>query len=31
VLETNPATGQVTNVRVPDEFIRPTYRSGWVL
>ena len=30
VLETNPATGQVTNVRVPDEFIRTTYRSGWV-
>lgn len=29
--ETNPATGQVTNVRVPDEFIRPTYQSGWVL
>src|SRR5690349_14785543 len=31
VLETNPATGQVTNVRVPDDFIRSTYRSGWVL
>ena len=31
VLETNPATGQVTSVRVPDDFIRSTYRSGWGL
>jgi predicted dehydrogenase len=28
-LELNRATGQVTNVKVPDDYIRPTYRSGW--
>jgi hypothetical protein len=31
VLETNPDSGQVTNARVPDEYIRPTYRSGRTL
>lgn len=31
VLETSPTTGQVTNVRMADNLISPTYRSGWVL
>src|SRR5438067_13717439 len=31
VLEINPENGQVTNVRVPEEYVRPTYRSGWTL
>src|SRR6266851_5609217 len=30
-LELHPETGQVTNVKVPDEFVRPSYRSGWSL
>jgi hypothetical protein len=29
-LEINPETGQVTNLRVPEEYVRPIYRSGWV-
>ena len=28
-LEVNPATGQITNVPVPAEYITPTYRTGW--
>ena len=31
VLEIHPENGQVTNVRVPEECVRPTYRSGWTL
>ncbi|HEU5259844.1 MAG TPA: Gfo/Idh/MocA family oxidoreductase [Gemmatimonadales bacterium] len=31
VLETDPETGQVRNVKLPDEYMRPTYRSGWTL
>ena len=31
VLEINPENGQVTNVRVPEEYVRPAYRSGWTL
>src|SRR5437667_35922 len=31
VLEINPENGQVTNARVPEEYVRPTYRSGWTL
>jgi predicted dehydrogenase len=30
-LEVNPATGQITNVQVPAEYITPTYRQGWTL
>ncbi len=30
-LEVNPATGQITNVQVPAEFITPAYRQGWSL
>jgi predicted dehydrogenase len=30
-LEVNPATGLVTNVQVPAEFIQPAYRQGWSL
>jgi hypothetical protein len=30
-LELNPETGDVTNVRVPEEYVRPSYRSGWSL
>lgn len=30
-LEVNPQTGDITNVTVPAEFIRPTYREGWTL
>jgi predicted dehydrogenase len=30
-LEINPATGQITNVQVPAEYIQPTYRTGWSL
>ena len=30
-LELNPQTGQITNVRVPEEWIRPTPRKGWSL
>src|SRR5207237_8009762 len=29
VLELNPETGQVANATIPEEYIRPTYRSGW--
>src|SRR5207247_1545588 len=31
VLEINPENGQVTNARVPEEYVRPTYRSAWTL
>ncbi len=30
-LEINPATGQVTNLQVPVEYLQPTYRQGWSL
>lgn len=30
-LEVNPDTGTITNLSVPDEYVRPTYRSGWAL
>jgi predicted dehydrogenase len=30
-LEIDPARGAVTNVSVPDEWIRPAYRRGWSL
>jgi predicted dehydrogenase len=30
-LELDPTGGAVTNVRVPDEWIMPTYREGWTL
>jgi hypothetical protein len=30
-LELHPETGQVTNVKVPDEYVRPPYRTGWSL
>ena len=30
-LELNPATGEVTNCTVPDEYVRPNYRAGWSL
>jgi predicted dehydrogenase len=30
-LELNPETGEVTNVKVPDAYLRPTYRAGWSL
>jgi predicted dehydrogenase len=30
-LEINPATGQITNVQVPTEYIQPAYRQGWSL
>lgn len=30
-LEVNPETGQVTNVKAPEEYVRPSYRSGWTL
>ena len=30
-LEVNPATGQITNVQVPAEYMTPTYRAGWSL
>jgi predicted dehydrogenase len=30
-LEFNPQTGEVTNFKVPDEWIRPEYRRGWSL
>lgn len=31
MLETDPETGQVTNVKLPEEYVRPTYRSGWTV
>ena len=30
-LTLNPATGDVTNATVPEEFVRPAYRKGWTL
>jgi len=30
-LELNPATGEVTNCTVPDEYVKPNYRAGWTL
>ncbi|MFN2399046.1 MAG: Gfo/Idh/MocA family protein [Gemmatimonadaceae bacterium] len=30
-LELNPATGQITNAQIPDEYLRPVYRAGWSL
>jgi predicted dehydrogenase len=30
-LELDPETGDVKNVSVPDEWVRPSYRRGWVL
>jgi hypothetical protein len=30
-LEVNAETGQVTNVKAPEEYVRPSYRSGWTL
>jgi hypothetical protein len=28
-LEVNPATGQLTNARIPEDWILPEYRKGW--
>ena len=30
-LKLNPATGQITNYTVPDEYLKPNYRAGWTL
>ena len=30
-LELNPETGDVTNAKVPEEYVRTEYRSGWTL
>jgi len=30
-LELNPATGEVTNAKVPEEWVKPAYRAGWEL
>jgi len=30
-LDLNPETGVVTSPRVPEEYIKPTYRAGWAL
>jgi predicted dehydrogenase len=30
-LELNPETGEVTNVKIPDEYLMPRYRTGWTL
>jgi len=30
-LELNPETGEITNMRLPDEWITPVYRTGWSL
>jgi predicted dehydrogenase len=30
-IELNTTTGEVTNAKVPDEYVRPTYRKGWTL
>jgi hypothetical protein len=30
-LELNPETGVVTNVQVPEQYIKPEYRTGWML
>lgn len=31
VLELNPNTGEVTNAKVPEDYVRTQYRSGWSL
>ena len=30
-LELNPETGEVTNCKIPDALIKPSYRAGWSL
>ena len=30
-LEVNPATGEITNARMAEEYIKPTFRKGWAL
>lgn len=30
-LELDPSTGMVTNVQLPGEWVKPTYRPGWTL
>jgi len=30
-LDIDPQTGQVTNATIPEEYIKPTYRTGWSL
>jgi predicted dehydrogenase len=30
-LELNPETGEITNIKIPEDYIRPAYRSGWSL
>lgn len=30
-LEVNPATGEVTNLTVPEEYVHPSFRSGWTV
>ena len=30
-LDIDPNTGEVTNVAVPEDYVRPTYREGWSL
>jgi hypothetical protein len=30
-IEVDPATGTVTSGKVPEEWLRPTYRKGWTL
>jgi hypothetical protein len=30
-LTLDPATGEVTNAKVPEEYVRPAYRKGWTL
>lgn len=27
----NPESGQVKNVKLPEDYVRPIYRSGWTL
>ncbi len=31
VLEVDPASGRITNMTIPEEYVRPTYREGWSL
>ncbi len=30
-LQIDPVTGNVTNMKLPEEWITPKYRSGWTL
>jgi predicted dehydrogenase len=30
-LEVNPTTGEITNARMPEEYIKPTFRRGWTV